>query len=185
VLCPTPLRCCWPARYQPPPGLSQHGHGPAQRGLPRFTPYLLHPTPAPTTLHPHLACLQITLPFTSIKLSGGLAFLVWKSVYITKQVGGPCCPTLPPCCPAVPCCACPACPLFLPCHICCFQRRHLALLLRCRSPAALHTYHVHPAFTRGPAIPGLQVSFRNRVLILFDWLKVQVSLRVGCGSQLL
>jgi NADH:ubiquinone reductase (non-electrogenic) len=49
------------------------------------------------------ALTEINLPFTNIKLSGQLAYLVWKSVYITKQV-----------------------------------------------------------------------SFRNRVLILFDWLKAQV-----------
>ncbi|KAL4421095.1 hypothetical protein ABPG77_009622 [Micractinium sp. CCAP 211/92] len=49
------------------------------------------------------ALTEISLPFTKIKLSGQFAYLVWKSVYITKQV-----------------------------------------------------------------------SFRNRVLILFDWLKAQV-----------
>lgn len=49
------------------------------------------------------ALTEIQLPFTKVKLSGSLAFLVWKSVYLTKQV-----------------------------------------------------------------------SFRNRVLILFDWLKAQV-----------
>lgn len=32
------------------------------------------------------ALTEIALPFTTIKLSGQFAFLVWKSVYITKQV---------------------------------------------------------------------------------------------------
>ncbi|KAI7841841.1 hypothetical protein COHA_004370 [Chlorella ohadii] len=32
------------------------------------------------------ALTEINLPFTNIKLSGQLAYLVWKSVYITKQV---------------------------------------------------------------------------------------------------
>ena len=54
---------------------------PARRNL-KLRPACLSTHPPPGAL----PALQIALPFTTIKLSGQFAFLVWKSVYITKQV---------------------------------------------------------------------------------------------------
>lgn len=96
---------------------------------------------------------QIKLPGTEIKLGGSVAYLVWKSVYITKQAS-----------------ACAACVE----HGAAFTHPpagHESHGGRVGGPAPRPEPHTPRA---PPRLLSSQVSFRNRVLILFDWLKAQM-----------
>ncbi len=130
-----------------------------------------------------------------VNLYGNLAFLLWKSVYITKQVGGwgaaaaglmgrraagplgrraaagllgrwaaglqgllGCRAAGPGCVQA--CCG--------PARFASLAARGLCALPRLRPPAVVAPQRQLPAAPWPP-----QVSLRNRVLILFDWLKVR------------